>query len=419
MRYKLFLLLLFSLFLFMAGNWVLSITSPDEGKNLEASLRMLESGDFIEPCYNCKPRFEKPPMFYWLTDISFSIFGVNEFSSRFISGISAIGTDILTWLIALEIIEPEAAVISAIVYDTFIHNWVESKSATPEMLLTFFMTLGLFLFVKGRFTLGWFALSLAFLTKGPVGVILPCCVYLLWKRNLKFISLKGIALFFLVGFSWYGAMLYRFGFAYFYKFFIYENILRYTGHKSIHPYPFWYYIPIIGASTLLYLPAIPRVVRNWDRKLNPLLLWFLFVFLFYSLAKNKLHHYVLFLYPPLAVIFASYVGKRYLKAVLIISTLLVLGILMYAHTLEEKRFVPKAVKVIKELKPKNVYFYKIENSAIVFYTRRCIEKVRNLREIRKGNLVITKEGYTKEFTKARVLTRGDEFGKKLVLIQVE
>ncbi|WP_457600345.1 ArnT family glycosyltransferase [Hydrogenivirga sp.] len=417
MRTKLLLIITSSLF-FLFGNWVLSVTSPDEGKNLDAALRMLETADFVAPYYNCQPRFEKPPMFYWLTDVSYALFGVNEFSSRLVSGLSALGTDILTFLFALELFDPEVALISALIYDTIPHNWVESRAATPEMLLTFFMTLGLFLFVKGRFVSGWLALAFAFLTKGPVGVILPCAVYILWKRDLRFLNLRGLFIFLLIGSSWYLAMIWKFGFAYFYKFFIYENVLRYTGHKSIHPYPFWYYLPIVGASSIFYIPKFPSVARRWDRRLNPMFLWFLFVLLFYSLARNKLHHYVLFLYPPLAVILARYVGGRYIKAVLSLSLLVVVTLLYYAHFLESKRFVPKAVAVIKREETSKLYFYRVENSALVFYTRRCFKRLKSPNGAEEGALVVTKAGNLSEFKGAELLAKGDEFGKELVLIRV-
>ncbi len=408
-----------SIFTFIFGNWILSITSPDEGKNLDAALRMIERKDFIVPFYNCEYRFEKPPLFYWLTDVSFILFGVNEFSGRIVSGLSALGIAILTYLIGKDLLGKERALIGAIIYATLIHNWVEARAATPEMLLTFFMVLGLYLFFRERFLMGWVALGFAFLAKGPVGVLLPTAVYLLWKRNLRFINIKGILLFLLVGFSWYGAMLYKFGFSYFYKFFIYENILRYTGHKSIHPYPFWYYLPIVLASMLFYLPKLPLLLKRWDRKLNPLLLWFLFVLIFYSLARNKLHHYILFLYPPLALMLANYTGRRYVLGTLSLSSLVLLSLFLYAGKVESERFVPRAVELIRKEEPERLFFYRTENSAIVFYTRRCIEKVDRREDIPEGSFIILKEKDIERLRRVRVLLRGREFGRELALVRLE
>jgi len=411
-------ILLSSLFFFIFGNWVLSVTSPDEGKNLDAALRMLETGDFIVPYYNCEYRFEKPPLFYWLTDIFFFLFGVNEFSARLVSGLSATGIAVLTYLIGKEFLGRDVATVGALIYTTLIHNWVEARAAVPEMLLTFFMTLGIYLFLKGRYVLGWVSLGFAFLAKGPVGVLLPVAVYLLWKRNFRFLNIKGIVLFSVIGFSWYAMMIYKFGFLYFYKFFLYENILRYTGHKSIHPYPFYYYVPIISVSALFFLPKIPVLIKRWDRTLNPLLFWFLFVLVFYSVAKNKLHHYVLFLYPPLAMMLAYYTGRKYVASVISASLLLVSGLLIYAYKIESDRFVPKVARIIAEKKPENLFFYKTENSAIVFYTRRCIERISNADKIPKGSIVITKKKHMHELSDVRVIFEGNELGKRFVLIEV-
>ena len=416
MRRDLLIIVLVSSYFFIFGNWLLSVTSPDEGKNLDAALRMIETRDFIVPRYNCEYRFEKPPMFYWLTDVSFELFGVNEFSDRLVSGLSAVATDITTWMMAMEILDPRSALLSAVVFSTFPHNWIEARAATPEMLLTFFMTLGLFLFIKGRFVLGWVMLALAFLTKGPVGVILPLGVYLLWKRDIRFLNLKGILLFALIGFSWYGAMLYKFGFEYFYKFFLYENVMRFTGHKSIHPYPFWYYLPIIAASSALYLPLVPRTFKSWDRRLNPLLFWFLFVLIFYSLSKNKLHHYILFLYPPLAVMIARYLGKRYAYTAFLIAFLLITSLFIYAPVVESQRFVPKAAELLKNKQGK-VYFYKTELSALVFYSRACIPKVGSPEDIPPGSIVVTKDKYLDELKGAKVLLEGEEFGRRFVIVE--
>ncbi len=420
-RRHLAIVTLLSLYFFIFGNWILSITSPDEGKNLDASLRMLESKDFIAPYYNCQPRFEKPPMFYWLTDVFFSVFGVNEFSARLTSGLSAVGVDTLVYLIGVEVFpELETPILGSLIYMGFIHNWVESRAGVPEMLLTFFMVLGLYLFIKERFTLGWVALAFAFLTKGPVGVLLPCGVYFLWKKSLRFVNLKGLVLFALIGGSWYLAMLWEFGFAYFYKFFLYENIMRFTGQKSIHPYPFWYYVPIIFVSSLLFLPAFVWGLKRkgWHSSLNPMLLWFLFVLFFYSVAKNKLHHYVLFLYPPLALIFAHYVSKRYVKLATALGALLILLLsALLVHVENTRRFVPQASQIVKK-EGKEVYFYRTELSALVFYTRRCIPRVDSLKEVPKGSLVVARTKSVKNLN-VKPLFEAYEFDRKFVLFRAE
>ncbi len=422
-----FPILSLGLFFFLFGSWVLSLTSPDEGRNAYAALHMLKSGDWVAPYYNCHPRFEKPPLFYWLAAVSFKLFGANAFAARLVSGLSAVGTTFLVYLFGLKLFEDrKKAFLSAVVFTLFIHNWIESRSATPEFLLVFFSTLGVYLFVAGRSTLGWLSLALAFLAKGPVGVALPLGVFFLWKlseggrvreklrgffRNV--FDPKGLVLFFLVGFSWYFAMLYQFGWDYFYAFFVKQNIDRFLGKLGAHRYPFWYYVPIVSLSVVLFIPLLPRVIKDFNRKLLPPLLWFLLVFFFYSLSKEKLHHYMLFAYPPLALIFGRYVGTRYIKTAFVLGVIGILSLTAAAYIYEMERFTPKAVRFLKRENPESLVFFRDENSALVFYLYRCIPQKDKVEDLKPHGFVITKRKYAPllERTGLKPVLKGKEFGK--------
>lgn len=410
----LLLLLTYSLFLLLAGNWVLSLTSIDEGRNADAVRNMLESGDYIFPVYNCQPRFEKPPMLYWLAVFGSHLFGLNEFSLRLVSGLSALGVVFLTYRIALELFSKDVALKSALILATFPHMWIEARAFVPEMLNTFFSMLGLYAFLKGRFLLGWLALALAFLTKGPVGVVLATGIYLLWKRKLDFLKPAGIAVFLLVGSSWYTLMLLEYGYEYFYRFFIYENVMRYTGHRSTHPAPIYYYPLVIAAGTLWYLPLYPKLVKGFRREWLPLFLWFAFVLLFFSLAKNKLHHYILLCYPPLAIMLSQVAGSRYLRVVSFLSFAVLLLLLALLHFYEKGRFTPRAYPAVKTYGGP-VYFYRAEDSALVFYSRRCIDRLED--PLRAHGLVITREKHRSELAHCKELLRGREFDGQYVLLE--
>ncbi|NET42270.1 glycosyltransferase family 39 protein [Okeania sp. SIO2B3] len=55
----------------------------------EAARQMVETGDWITPYFNGETRFDKPPLIYWLMAIAYHIFGINEWSVRLPSAISA------------------------------------------------------------------------------------------------------------------------------------------------------------------------------------------------------------------------------------------------------------------------------------------------------------------------------------------
>ncbi len=409
-------LFLLSLYFFVAFNWVLSFTSLDEGRNMSAVYTMLKSGDFLVPYYNCDYRFEKPPMLYWAVGLFSVFFGLGEFSARLVSGLSAVGVSFMTYLFAKKYLDQETAKKSFLLLLTIPHMWLEARAVVPEMLNTFFAMLSLYFFLGERFVLGWLFSGFAFLTKGPVGPFLAVGTYLLWKRSLRVFEPKGLFVFFVVGGSWYYLMLYHFGYEYFYRFFIYENVMRYTGERPTHPSPFYYYILVLLFSTFFYLPAYPSLIKRFDRSLLPFALWFLFVVLFFSLAKNKLHHYILFAYPPLAVMLASGVSWRYLRVVLALSfgLLSLLGVGLYLY--EKERFVPKAYPIVASYEGR-VSFYKAEDSALVFYSRRCIGRVEE--PSKAVGLVITKEKSLKELKHCKVILRGREFDGVYILLDCE
>lgn len=382
---------------------------------MSAALHMLKSGDFIHPIYNCQPRFEKPPMLYWFVAFISQVLGLGEFSARLISGLSAFGVALLIYLLTRDLYsEDTVALRASLIFLTFPHVWVESRAVVPEMLNTFFSFLGLYAFLKGRFTWGWMALSFAFLTKGPVGVVLALGVYILWKRRLDFLNIKGIALFFLLGSSWYLLMFFQYGYEYLYRFFIYENVMRYTGDRSTHPAPLYYYPLVIAVGSLWYLPLYPKLLKGFRREWLPLALWFFFVLVFFSLAKNKLHHYILFAYPPLAILLAQVAKEKYIKGAIFLSLISLMSLTMLLHFYQQKRFVPKAWTVVKAYQGP-VYFYKAEDSALVYYSERCIKNLEDPTLAR--GLVITKEKYTQELTECKTILKGLEFDGKYVLLQ--
>jgi 4-amino-4-deoxy-L-arabinose transferase-like glycosyltransferase len=343
---------LVGLFFFIFGNWFLGLTSLDEGRNASVVLNMLSFKDLLVPYYNCQVRFEKPPMLYYFGLVFAKPFGSNEFSLRLVSGLSAFGVGIFTYLMAKLFFNRETALKSFLVLATLPHMWVESRAFVPEMLLTFFMLGGLYFLLINRTTLGWLFLAFAFLTKGPVGVFLPLGAYLILRRDLAFLQLRGILLFMLVGGSWYYLMLYNFGWAYFQKFFIYENIMRYTGQAITHHYPFYYYLIVLVIAYIFYLPTIPKLFRK-ESKILPFLLWAAFVVVFFSLERN--------------------------------------------------RFQTKALPFLKDFDGA-VYFYRgAEISSIPFYLKRCVPKIDYVPNHRA--MLISKE----DIEECRELLRAREF----------
>ncbi len=406
-----------AMFFFFLGNSILSITSPDEGRNLYAAVYMLNTKNFLTPMYNCHFRFEKPPMLYWVSDMLFLIFGVHVWLARAVSGISAYILGLLTYKIA-KLYNVEKPFYASLILFTITHLWIESRAYVPEMLLTLFEIASIYFFLTKSPKLGYAFMGFATLTKGPVGTAVVLMVILSLgfyeKRNIKdvlkpLLDPIGIILYILTGWSWYIYMVYKYGFYYIYKFFIRNNIDVYTGSKNVHLYPFYYYIVVLFIALILWIPwfysFLKAYIKDKPKNATSMLIWSAVILLFFTLSKNKLHHYIISIYVPISIFISIYASKKIIKLNLILASILLCILFFIAYKYESNRFVPKAVLILKA-KKLPVYFYNAHMSAMVYYLNTCIDSLPKYTP--KHYFVISKnqpnamKGYT-------LFTKGKEF----------
>src|SRR5205085_6449337 len=88
-----------------------------------------------------------------------------------------------------------------------------------------------------------------------------------------------------------------------------HNVGRFSGPVSGHGGSLLYYFPVLVLVSLpftaLLVPLARRRRAIWRDELQRfLLLWFAFVFVFFSLSGTKLPHYILYGYTGLAILMA-------------------------------------------------------------------------------------------------------------------
>src|SRR5213594_73420 len=163
----------------------------DEAVFAETTREMMETGNLLVPIYNYLPRYDKPILIYWLTASAFAVLGVNELAARFWSALAGCGVVVMTFVFARARINLPAAVLSALILATSLEILVLTHLAITDMLLTFFITASLFAFFlaihrkeSSQQTIAslaaWAAAAAAVLTKGPIGILLPILVILLF-----------------------------------------------------------------------------------------------------------------------------------------------------------------------------------------------------------------------------------------------
>ncbi|MBI3608455.1 MAG: glycosyltransferase family 39 protein, partial [Nitrospirae bacterium] len=321
--------------LFFVGLGDLPLFDVDEAVFAETTREMIATGDWITPHYNGTDRFDKPILFYWLMAGAFTVFGVGEWSARLWSAAFGVGLVALLALFARRRLGPRAGLLSGLVAATSIEVIVLAHSAITDMTLIFFVTAGLLAGYTAMqaddaakrtrwAVLGAASLGLAVLTKGPVGIVLPGLIVVL------FLALRGgmgetlarlpwwrmAVVFLLIVAPWYALELHARGWDFVDGFFLKHNVRRFTGVISGHAGPFYYYVPVVAVGffpwTALLMPAVrwawPSGWRGLRRPTDReaiglfLLLWIGTVFVFFSLAGTKLPNYVAALFPPLALL---------------------------------------------------------------------------------------------------------------------
>jgi 4-amino-4-deoxy-L-arabinose transferase-like glycosyltransferase len=309
-----------------------SIGLVDETEPLfvESARQMTVTGNWITPYFNEVTRFDKPPLIYWLMAIAMKTIGVNEWAARLPSAIA--GTVLVGFCFyAIKRLVPSRIAPylgSAIVAFNLITLFF-GRLGYSDMLLSACFGGSLLAFFLGYVgsNLGWYRafyllMGLAVLAKGPVGIVLPSAIvllFLLWAGKLREVlreikPLQGIGIFLLVSVPWYLLAYIQNGNAFIESFFGVHNVERFTNVVNQHSGPWYYHLVTVLAGFFpwsLCLPAaIVHVLRhsNWKQEERSqhfgkfALVWFAVVLIFFTIAVTKYITYTLPLYPAAAIL---------------------------------------------------------------------------------------------------------------------
>ena len=316
-----------ALFFLNLGQW--DLWNPDEPRYAQVAREMVGTGDWILMHFNGQTYADKPPFFFWLIALSSYLWqGFNSFSARFPSALFGTLTVLLTFFLGKKLYDLRTGFVSGLILSTSFEFAYLSTRGNIDTTLTFFTTASLFCFfqwyqwsedelekrrdIKGLSIYGFYiGMALATLTKGPVGFILPLLIglfYLLiqkdWKRVRKMRLLSGMTLFIVIVLSWYLPAVLSGGKAY-----LQETLFKHTvdayAKGWTHVQPFYYYLinfPVEFLPWTIFLPGAmfygySRAAFRKRKEFLFLLIWFIVIFLFFSVSKGKRGLYLLPLYP--------------------------------------------------------------------------------------------------------------------------
>ncbi|MGD0449486.1 MAG: glycosyltransferase family 39 protein [Candidatus Bathyarchaeia archaeon] len=267
-----------------------------------------------------------PPLYSVFTTVSFDLFGASLFSARLVSAVFSILSLWVVFELAYSLYGRKAALISAVLLAIMPGYFWLSRLALLEIMLVFFFTLSLFFFYRWLISRkNWMlvfsglALGFGFLTKyqvvAAVAVMVVSMLILGWgqlKRLFsRFTILIVAALAVIV--PWL-LIVYHVLASYVWSQWMYALQMGNPG-RSLYsvrfPIPIFYliemtwpYSDVHPVSLLLYIVGLTGLgLFVWRRKREDkfVFVWFISVFVFFTLISNREWRYVLTLFPALAI----------------------------------------------------------------------------------------------------------------------
>ncbi len=310
------------------GLWVglgsYGLVEPSDARYAEIAREMWASGDWLFPRLLGIHHFHKPPLVYWITSLGYAALGPTEWGARAGQGVLAAALVLVLWRFARRHLGEGAAPWAVALAATTPAVVGAERMLTTDLLLCLCQTLVITSAYdvwsgKGRTPARivlYLSLGLAFLTKGPVGWIVPLLVlgpFLAFHRGQGGRSRPwgvswGVPLALAVALPWFayvvaatpGLLDYFLGG---------QIASRLRSGGMGHPHPWHYYLlvfPALGLPWILLAPAGRRAAARRSPPLAALLvLWALVPPAFFSLPATKLPLYVLAAYPAVCLLGAA------------------------------------------------------------------------------------------------------------------
>lgn len=322
----------------LVGIWFLMITASlisrdyipiDETRYVTVAWNMWLRGDFLVPYLNDVAYSHKPPMLFWMMQLGWAVFGVNDWWPRMVPSLFALGGVFLVARLS-RLLWPQqedtARMSSVVLFSCLL--WMIFATATMfDMLVAFFTLLGMFGILtawRGNAKKGWALVGLAIgfglLAKGPTILlqILPAALLAPWwakDSGIHWASwYKGVLGAILLGaaiaLTWAIPAGIRGGEVYQHAIFWGQTADRMV-NSFAHQRPFWWYLPLMPVLLFPWLlwGGVWRGLmalrgHRFDAGVKFCIAWALPVFLAFSLISGKQVHYLLPIFPAFALLVA-------------------------------------------------------------------------------------------------------------------
>jgi 4-amino-4-deoxy-L-arabinose transferase-like glycosyltransferase len=324
------ILVLLGLSMLLPGTLMLPLLDRDEPRFSQATVEMMERGEWIIPYFNQDFRFDKPILTYWLMRAGYSLFGINEFGARVHSILSAIAMALCVAAMGRRLSSKTTGLAAAFGLLTSMQVFMHGRVATADMILILAVVVSqwsLWELLKTQYSSSsgpkkWFwvfytAQGLGFLAKGPIVHFVPLLTIILlrwafWRRPFSLKPLRlhlGIPLVLLIIAAWgVPALVASDGM------FWSKGFHRHIVQRGLEPFNDRSFVPFFYLFTAFFslYPWIAFAADGWQHLRSRwtfdnayLVSWLAAPYVIFSFYATQLPHYVLPAFPAFFLILAQ------------------------------------------------------------------------------------------------------------------
>jgi 4-amino-4-deoxy-L-arabinose transferase-like glycosyltransferase len=333
---------------FLPGFFNIPPIDRDEARFAQATKQMVETGDFVDIRFQDEVRYKKPVGIYWLqasvvetaSALGLQRAQVRVWLYRVPSLIGAIGAVLLTYWTALTFVTRRGAVLAGLILSSSVLLGVEARLAKTDAMLLFTVVAAMGALARVYLSwqrgedperpswtwpvIFWTAMAGGILLKGPLilmFVTLTIGVLALFDRSATWLwrlrPVWGLIWLLVLVLPWFVAIFWRAGDAFFADS-IGGDMLSKLAAQESHGAPpgsyllmfwvtFWPGAPLAGMA----VPAVWRARREPGAQF--LLAWLVPSWVVFEIVLTKLPHYVLPLYPAIAILTVGALERRVLS----------------------------------------------------------------------------------------------------------
>ena len=333
---------------FLPGFFQIPPIDRDEARFAQATKQMLETGEYVDIRYQDEVRYKKPVGIYWLQVVAVKAaetVGVSEARTtiwlyRLPSLAGATGAVLLTYWAALAFVTRRAALLAGLMMATSILLGVEARLAKTDamLLLTTVAAMGAMARAylaerrpsspgRSDWTLPavfWTAVGLGVLLKGPLILMfigLAMATLAVIDRSVRWLLLLrpvlGVIWMCVLVLPWFLAIMTRAGSTFLAESVGHDLLSKIVSAQEAHGAPPGYYLALFWVTfwpgaTLAAMAAPSVWAARREKGAKFLLAWIVPAWVLLELVITKLPHYVLPLYPAIAILIAGVADQHLL-----------------------------------------------------------------------------------------------------------